>query len=135
MSGASSERYAHKASKGKKKADLGGWLGFVDIPLSGDDRARLLTMNWSEETALSFLEECVNDGYKVSIVQDPAHACVIASLTGREHNFDNAGYTLSGRGPDFMGGLASLYYKHVVLCERGRWSAMAIDPGPADSWG
>jgi len=122
MSGRSSELRAKRGGNGKGQRSANDFLGFVDIPLSEDDKASLDQAHFEVEDAFSFVEEMVEDGYKISISSDAAHSCVIVTATGRNADDPNYGYALSGRGADVVGGLASLAYKHITLCERGAWS-------------
>jgi len=108
--------------------------GFIDIPLSEDDKASLAAANFEESDAFSFIEEMLEDGYKISISADPAHSSVIATAIGRGADNQNDGYALSGRGPDVLGGLASLAYKHITLCDRGIWTNRS-DSTVASKWG
>lgn len=122
MSGTSSNRHNKPQPKAPKTAEKTPWLGFVDIPLSDEQRALVSELNFSDESALSFMEEVCEDGYKVSIVQDTAHQSYIATITGQHADNLNKGYSLSGRGPTVVGALASLAFKHCDLCDRGIWT-------------
>ena len=134
MSGRSSERVKRSNGKASGGQAQPSFLGFVDIPLSEADKASLDGLNFEPEDAFKFLEEMVEDGYKISISQDTAHSCYIATATGRNPNDPNYGYALSGRGADVVGGLASLAYKHVTLCQRGVWSNFTGNSSPS-KWG
>jgi hypothetical protein len=112
---------------GKKRANFGiktgDWQGFVDIPLNEGELAAVRDEHEHHAMdLLGFLVACIDDGYKVSIAPHSRGASVIATLTGRDPECVNAGYSLSGFGPDVEGALLSVYYKHVVLCEKLRWA-------------
>lgn len=134
MSRRSSEELQRKRGRPAAAKAEQGWLGFVEVPLSDDDKASLAQGHFEAEDAFSFLEELANDGYKVSISQDAKNSCYIASATGRHPDDPNNGYTLSGRGPDVLGSLAALAYKHITLCERGAW-ANHTNGAATSSWG
>jgi len=134
MSGTSSGRYSKKSASQAKPAEKSAWLGFIDIALSDEQRAIVAELNFPDESAISFIVECTSDGYKVSIVEDPAHSCYIASLTGQHPDNVNKGFTLTGRGPTVLGALASLAYKHLTLCDGGLWSNFASSAAKS-SWG
>ena len=134
MSGRSSERNGKGRSKGREGTLRGPWLGFVDIVLSDEDKASLSSMNFEDGDAFSFLEDMVEDGYKVSLSQDTAHDCYIAAATGSTDGNPNRGYTMAGRGPSLLGALASLAYKHRTLCQQGVWGNF-IGSSESSKWG
>jgi hypothetical protein len=121
---------AQRDRRGSKKA-ASMWLGFLDIPLSEDDKARIPGMNFEGERAFDFIAEMVEDGYKITISQDKAHSCYISTATGQHTQTGNDSYSLTGRGPDAAGSLAALAYKHIILCERGEWANLAHSPADA----
>jgi len=125
MSGKSSERFTKPGGKQSASKEARPWLGFIDIALSDEQRAIVSEMNFPDESALSFLEELCEDGYKISIVQDKQHKSYIATATGQHADNLNQGYSLSGRGPTVIGAVAALAYKHVQLCDRGVWANFA----------
>jgi hypothetical protein len=120
-------RRSSEARQGKKRENglsnhSGSWLGFVDLPLMEEEKQSLAAMSLEDcPDLLAFLERAIADGYKVSLVGDEKHSCVIMTLTGRGEGCENAGYSLSARGPDLVGALLVLDYKHRVICEEGRW--------------
>jgi len=130
----SSEEVERKRGRpGKAKAEQ-GWLGFVDVQLTDADKASLAEGHFEAGDAFQFVEEMVEDGYKVTLSQDTAHSCYIAAATGRLPDDPNNGYTLTGRGPDVIGSLACLAHKHIIICQRGAWSNSGARPA-ASSWG
>lgn len=133
MSGRSSEHLQSRRGKARQAEGQVAWQGFVDVPLTDEDKASLAEGHFEAADAFSFLEEMVEDGYKVSVSQDAKNSCYVASATGRRPDDPNNGYTLTGRGPDVVGSLASLAYKHITLCERGAWSNRANGTG-ASAW-
>jgi len=134
MSGASSERLAKQGRKGRPLKEPTAWMGFVDINLTDDDKASLAQQQFEAGDAFSFMEDLVEDGYKVSLSADSAHACYIAAATGSTDNNPNRGYTLSGRGPSPVGAVASLAYKHCTLCQQGVWTNF-VGSTTASKWG
>jgi len=117
-----------KPRKGDPKPGESQWLGFVDIPLSDADKARIPELGIEGERAFNFLEEMIEDGYKITLSQDKKHSCYIATATGQHTESGNDGYSLSGRGPSTAGAVAALAYKHICLCERGSWGSVAVVP-------
>jgi hypothetical protein len=114
-----------------------GWQGFVELPLSRVDKERLAALGDEDYPDVgTFLLEVLDDGYKVSFVKDERHSCVIATLTGKGDGCVNAGYSLSGRGPDLPGAILVLHFKHLVICESGIWVQHAdARDNVADKWG
>jgi hypothetical protein len=134
MSAKSSERHNRPATGSTQAKERAVWLGFVDIALSDEQRAFVSEMNFTEESAFSFLEELTDEGYKVSFTADTAHKSFITTATGSNPDCLNKGYSLSGRGPTLIGSLASLAFKHVTICDRGIWSNAAGSTAKS-SWG
>lgn len=134
MSGTSSnEMSRRKRDKARSGADT-AWLGFVDITLTDADKASLSEGHFEDSDAFDFMQELVDDGYKVTLSPDAAHSSCIATATGRLATNVNNGYSLSGRGPDVIGALAALAYKHINLCERGVWTNFS-GSSTASKWG
>jgi len=130
----SSEEIERKRGRPSKAKAEQGWLGFVDVQLSDADKASLAQGHFEAGDAFQFMEEMVEDGYKVTISQDTAHSSYVASATGRLPDDPNNGYTLTGRGPDVIGSLAALAHKHIVICQRGSWRAVSGGSGTT-TWG
>lgn len=123
MSRRSSEARFGKPRKNGLAAHSGEWQGFVDLPLTDAEKDRLASAVEEDFPDVGeFLSECLADGYKFSAVTDEKHSCVIATLTGKSEGCENAGFSLSARGPDLERAVLVLYFKHVVVCERLRWA-------------
>ena len=121
-------RRSSEARQGKERSNglknySGSWVGFVDLVLTNEEKEHLSSMGFEDYPDMRvFLERVLEDGYKVSLVTDEKHSCVIMTLTGKGEGCVNAGYSLSARGPDLLGALLVLDFKHRVLCDEGRWS-------------
>jgi len=101
----------------------GGWQGFVDIRLTPDEKASLSAMGASDYPDIgAFIDDVLSDGYKFSVTRDEAHSCYISTITGKGQGCVNAGFSLSARGPSLDGSILTLYYKHVVICDRLIWA-------------
>lgn len=107
-----------KGSKGKPPRE---WHGFVDIPLSKDDKERLADSVFDASELLEVVEDWLSEGYKVSLSPDVEHGSTIATLTGVGAHCTNSGYSLSARGPHAPGALGALAYKHNAIAGRGSW--------------
>jgi hypothetical protein len=122
MSRRSSEARQGKARKNGLSEYTGSWVGFVDLPLTDTEKEHLQAFAPDDYPSFdAFLASVLEDGYKFSVVRDEKHACVIATLTGKGEGCVNAGYSLSARGPDFVGAVLVLWYKHVEICDGARW--------------
>lgn len=114
-----------RVRKAPKEFD-GGWQGFVDMHLTDEDRVALDGyLARIGEDVWEHLETLVLDGYKVSITPVSDKSMVVVTLTGREKQNPNFGYSLTGRGPDLLGAMAAVLFKHVVVCEEGVWANLA----------
>jgi hypothetical protein len=121
-----------------RSAELFGWLrpykewyqmarikygvDFVNLKLSDDDKAAF--SEWASESAgdtLTFLEQLVGSGYKLSLNEDEENHCFIAAVTGGQDNRDNRNKCLISRAPDLLEVLQMALYKHFVVCNAGDW--------------
>lgn len=123
MSGSSSNaKYGKKRRNGISDFS-GDWQGFVDLPLSEEDKAHVLeyvaSAEFEPEEAIQLL---VESGYKLSIGPQNRGNSKVASITGRGPECVNLGFSLSAFGPDAISALGAVCYKHFVLCGQGRWS-------------
>lgn len=126
MSRRSSESLVGKRRTNGLKDHSGAWEGFVDIALTSQQKEHLASLEQDDlPDVWLFLVSVVEEGYKVSLVNDEKHACCIATLTGRGSGCLNAGFSLSARGPDVFDALVVLHFKHVVLCDRQVWAGHA----------
>lgn len=126
------ERERGSARKPKKERSRVQWQGFVDIPLSAENKTEVSQMSREADDILGILVALVDAGYKVSLTHDAAHNAHIASATGVRDEGENAGYSLSARGPDTTGAINALWFKHAFLAQEGVWAnvgAMSSDSG------
>jgi len=118
-----------RSRKGTGGKGQDGFLGFVTVELTDSDR---LSISEAIDTGLvnplEFVFEAMEDGYKFSLSNDKKHNCVIATLTGREDGCENKGYAMSARGPNPLGAIAALWYKHAVKAHYGPWVAEGTVP-------
>lgn len=121
MSRRSSEANARKRRNGLTGVS-GEWKGFVDLNLSDADKEHLQSWVVSDEwDGYGAIAELVERGYKLSLSPDPAHNCVVATVTGRVEGNENLGYSMSARGPSVDGAVAALAYKVLVVLQGGAW--------------
>jgi hypothetical protein len=123
MSGRSSEASARRARRNGLSKYSGDWKGFADVVLTGDQKEHLSSLEPEDYPDLiGFIYELLEDGYKLSLVRDEAHSCVIATATGTARAAQNQGWSLSARGATVEGALLVLRYKHVEICQAGAWT-------------
>lgn len=123
MSSGAREKSRRGKHKPNQSIDTGNWRGFVDIPLSPEEREEVQGMADSGVyDVFDLLQGLMEEGYKLSISPHKEGRSAIASLTGRLVECPNYGYTLSAWGPNMHGALVSLLYKHFQLCGAGVWA-------------
>lgn len=122
---------AQKSSKSSKNS----WeVDFVDCLLSKEQKDALIKWDVKGETTFDVITRLIDDGYKLSVVSDKAHDCVLASLTERGELGGIRKRCLPARGPDFFGALRSLVYKHSIVLD-GDWGALANNNDGDQRWG
>jgi hypothetical protein len=121
-----------------RSAELFGWLkphkewyqmarikygvDFVNLKLTEDDRKAFA--DWAETNSgdtLTYLEQLIGSGYKLSLNEDEENHCFIAAVTGGQDNRDNRNKCLISRAPDLLEVLQMALYKHFVMCNAGDW--------------
>jgi len=110
-----------KGAAGGKNASGSAWRGFIDLPLSAEDKGRLRGAELPPDDLLGVIDVLVQQGYKLSVTYDSAHGAVVASVTGVGGVCPNKGYTLSARSSAIPMALTVLWYKCHVLAEDGVW--------------
>lgn len=125
------------ARKNGLKEHSGGWIGFVDIVLTQEQKEELgQNYRMPDGRLLDFLVEVLEQGYKLSFSPDELHQCVIATLTGKSPDCVNVGYSLSARGPSLIGSIEAIAFKHLEICKGGRWeTASKIPSSQLSLWG
>lgn len=118
-----------------KKSDKKPWeIEFVAIELTDKEKDHLKSQAWKAEEVLDELERLADDGYKVSLWRDMYNDCAGCTITCNVEGNPNHRKCITGRGPDFVGAIASVLYKHYTLCE-GDWSKRQRAGNPAQQWG
>lgn len=118
-------RRADKAAANKaKKADQDGWKGFVSLELNDQQKAEAKKLMIDHERTVDNVWALVDDGYKISVSYDAYHSAYVCAATCRDALSVNNGLTLTGRGGGILAAMASLWYKHDVVCGRN-WTTHA----------
>ena len=118
-----------RSRKGTQSKGEDGFLGFVTIELTDEDRHEIQeAIQTGIANPMMFIFEAMDDGYKFSLSSDKKHNCVIATLTGKDEACENRGFALSARGPDSQGAITALWYKHAVKAHFGKWTAEGVVP-------
>lgn len=97
--------------------------GFVNINLEEDEKTYYTQWAIENETEVwNELTEILLTGLKISIKNDAANDCFIASLTGKgARKFPLFNLTISARASSWTSAVSLLVFKHVVLAETD-WS-------------
>jgi hypothetical protein len=133
-----SVHFVFYSSRTNKSAELIGWLqvwkewyqmarirygvDFVNLKLTEEDRGTFTA--WAEANngdVLTYLEQLIGAGYKLSLNEDEENHCFIAAITGGQDNRDNRNKCMISRAPDLLDALQLALYKHFVLCNGGNW--------------
>lgn len=95
------------------------WGGFHPCAISEQDKVEFrLWMSQYSDDVWQHLDECVNEGLKLSFKADKANNCVIASLTGGgKDSYQDTDICLTARGADMGSSAALLAYKFVVMLQ------------------
>lgn len=118
-----------------KKSDKKPWeVEFVSIELTELEKSHLKTQAWKPDEVMSELDRLADDGYKVSLWKDKFNDCAGCTITCNAEGHSNHRKCITGRGPDFIGAIASVLYKHYTLCE-GDWSKRERQGGSDNAWG
>jgi hypothetical protein len=115
-------------------AESNGWLGFVNIELTQADKKAIKAKKISAEELVAWLAVIVaNGGYKFGFGHDGDRECYIATLTAKDHENLNYGYSMSQRHSDALIALKALYYAHEVKME-GNWASAPKQEQPQFNW-
>lgn len=110
-------------SQGKAKArsrkDAQGdfkWKGFVNLQMSGDQRAAF--QDWQDENDDPFVLMTIvlTSGYKLGQTYNPSNQSFIATLTCTDMELPNGGYVMSAFHSSLEDAIAVLMYKHFNIC-------------------
>lgn len=119
----------------KKSASKNSWeVDFVDVLLSKDQKAELVKWDQKGEVTFDAISRLIDDGYKLSVVADKAHDCVLATLTERGDLGGIRKRCLPARGPDVFGAFKALIFKHSIILE-GDWGSVANNNDGDSRWG
>ena len=122
---------AQKTGKSKQNS----WeVDFVDVLLSKEQKSDLVKWDVKGEVTFDAISRLIDDGYKLSVVADKTHDCVLASITERGDLGGIRKRCLPARGPDLFGSLRALIYKHSIILE-GDWGAIANNNDGDQRWG
>jgi hypothetical protein len=121
-----------------QSAELFGWLrpykeyyqmarikygvDFVNLKLTDEDKEAF--SKWVDDNngdILTYLEQLIGSGYKLSLNEDEENHCFIAAVTGGQDNRENRNKCLISRAPDLLEVLQMALYKHFVVCNAGDW--------------
>lgn len=111
------------------------WGGFVNVKLTDIQRKDFYA--WYAEppaTLLTYLDDIIGEGMKVSFAYDRENQCYIVTYTGALMERRDSRFACSSRAATFEEALALSVWKHVVLAlgDYGNWKPRT---GEMFSWG
>jgi hypothetical protein len=122
---------ASKTSKDKRNP----WeVDFVNVELSKEQKDMLRKWDMKYESTVDAISKLVDDGFKLSVWGDKAHDCCGATITTPKSTEGGRQKCLSARGPDFLGALKALCYKHLIVLD-GVWDTLDNNSDPDSRWG
>jgi len=109
-------------------------VDFVRCELSKSERDDV--QKWDKDGVQTWdtVTRLVEDGYKLSVSADKQHNCVGAYLTSPKTQDGKRQKCLGSRGPDILGALRSLAFKHVVKLDQD-WANGTSADWDTGSWG
>lgn len=121
------------AQRGKEKRP--SWeVDFISVELSKEQKELLRKWDSSGELTVDAVTRLVSDGYKLSVWGDKAHDCCGATLTSPKGESGDRQKCLSARGPDFLGAIKALAYKHLIVLD-GQWGNLDNLAVADSQWG
>jgi hypothetical protein len=118
----------------QKKVEVQPWeVQFVQCELGKDDKDRLEKWDTGAAETIVILERLVQDGFKLSVWGDKLHDCCGASITEPVRESGDRKRCLTGRGPDFIGAMRAVAYKHAIMLD-GDWGNQQPPEDHRSSW-
>lgn len=103
-----------------KKVTENGWIGFVDVTLTSDEKELFGAWDIHDEDLWLLLVDAMVGGHKVSLSYNKQNETFGASFTGVSPDGENKGYTLSAFAADWYTAVRVLMFKHSVILH-GVW--------------
>lgn len=116
-------------------AQKNSWeVDFVDVLLSKEQKEQVKLYDVKGEQTFDVISKLIDDGYKLSVVADKQHDCVLATLTERGDIGGTRKRCLPARGPDLFGALRALVFKHAIILD-GDWGTIENNNEGDQRWG
>lgn len=96
------------------------WIGFADIPLSGEDKANFKGQEFVFETFEHDLEDFLAEGYKISMSYQAKQGSFVAAATATRVGMPNAGLTMSAWHRTPLDAVRLVLFKHYHVAH-GDW--------------
>jgi hypothetical protein len=122
------DRLKEIAGMPKPERKQAEWQGFVDVKLTGDEKAAYGEWGMDDEDLWIIVVDAVISGHKLSVTHNKQNDQFVASFTGQEGSGKNAGFTLSAYAKDWYNSIRVLAFKHSAVLE-GDWSKAAERAG------
>jgi len=110
------------ATKKQSKAKRPDFKGFVNYPLSTDEKAAIKAISLTLDDYENFLIKLSEEGYKITISYDAFNQCYSCFLMHKDADHTNAGYMLSGKGSTPLKAFKQCSYIHYQIFDED-WSA------------
>jgi hypothetical protein len=114
-------------AKKTRSSGSNGWKGFIDRPLSRDEREQCIHWDAGELSLEELLASLCESGYKISLTYNEKTQSFIFSLTGQDGSGKNAGYTLTSHARTVGQAAHVGAFKHYVLLEEDWNTATYVD--------
>jgi hypothetical protein len=105
-------------------AENNGWQGFVNVDLTAADKKAIKAEKVDLPELFAWLAVEVADGsYRFGLGHDHDRECYVATLTARDPDNPNFGYSMSQRHSNMETALKALWYVHEIKLERN-WAGV-----------
>ena len=90
---------------------------FVDVKLSQEQKVEFLSLSYTTESLLAFLQTAADDGYRVGCAWNGESQAYTVSMTGRAEGNPNNGLCMTAFAKDLPTAIGLACYKHTVVCD------------------
>lgn len=123
---------ARGAKKQVEDTKQGGMPRFVDVKLTAEQKQEFMAVKDRYADSVRWLQDLVDDGYRVGVTWSGEHQSYTLSLTCRDAKSPNYNLCMTSFAGDLVTVIALAVYKHCVVTEE-TWLS-GID-SPAEAFG
>lgn len=106
---------ARGAKKTAAAAAANGMPRFVDVKLTGEEKAAFIAWARTPQGLVAFLQDLCDDGYRVGCTWSGETQSYTVSLTCRNPDSPNSGLCMTSFAHDLLTAVALAVYKHTVV--------------------